>query len=68
VFVNARYSFEFINLLIRQMGSKSQDIFGFQIDLRMSTVDEYLEQIQSMKYKFKTYKGDFLPLIDDPYI
>jgi hypothetical protein len=60
---DAKYTYTFSNMLMYWLEKKGKDWYHIDIETKYSTVDEYLKELEKENYKYKVYKGDFLPLI-----
>eukprot|EP00347_Sterkiella_histriomuscorum_P014208 403361757 len=57
----AQDTFYYIDQLSKLLSKFSLEKFGIQMDIRYSTVDEYLQAIHSDTKTYPVYQGDFFP-------
>ena len=56
----------FIDKLIEIFHEKSMEVYGREIELVYSTMDEFIQALKDMDYSYPTYRADFLPEIENP--
>lgn len=61
-YTNASHNFMFINKLGQLLTKHSMERFGVQINIRYSTVDEYLDTL-NREAEYPIYEGDFFPYL-----
>jgi hypothetical protein len=61
-YTNATHNFVFINKLADLLSKYSLERYGVQMNIRYSTVDEYLNSL-SKEAEYPVYQGDFFPYL-----
>ena len=63
-YTNATHNFHFINKLADLLSKHSLERYGVQMNIRYSTVDEYLHSL-SKEAEYPVYQGDFFPYLQE---
>jgi len=63
-YTNASHNFLFINKLGELLAKHSVERYGLQMNIKYSTVDEYLEQLNK-EVEYPVYQGDFFPYLQE---